>query len=226
MTAHWVSILALVVVFAVSTTMSVNMGALSFAAALLVGTTVAGLTAEEIFTTFPGSIFVVLVGVTYLFAIARATGTVDWLVASAVHLVRGRLSLIPWVMFGVAGVLTSIGAVSPAAVAIVAPIALRLAAKHHISPLLMGALVVTGAQAGGFSPISVYGAIVNDVLANEKVPGNEITLFLASLLVNSAVAAVMYLVCGGLRLRRAEPAIAGAPQPSPASAADGSSSDP
>jgi di/tricarboxylate transporter len=198
--AELISILALVVIFVVATTLSVNMGALAFAGAFLVGTLAGGLDADGIFAGFPGDIFVVLVGVTYLFAIARANGTTDWLVAAAVRLVGGRVALIPWVMFVVTGTLTAIGAVSPAACAIVAPIALGFAARYKINPLLMGAMVVHGAQGGGFSPISVYGSIVNDIVADEKLPASPLVLFLASLLLNAAIAAVLFVLLGGRKL--------------------------
>ncbi|MFJ4537962.1 SLC13 family permease [Streptomyces tibetensis] len=200
MSPELISILVLVVVFVIATTRSVNMGALAFAAAFAVGGLVAGLDADGIFAGFPGDLFVVLVGVTYLFAIARANGTTDWLVHAAVRLVRGRVALIPWVMFALTGALTAIGAVSPAAVAIVAPVALSFAARYGISPLLMGAMVVHGAQAGGFSPISIYGSIVNGIVEREKLPGNEVVLFLASLAANLVIAAVVFVVCGGLKL--------------------------
>ncbi|MEU2264861.1 SLC13 family permease [Streptomyces olindensis] len=200
MSPELISILVLVVVFVIATTRSVNMGALAFAAAFGVGGLVADLDADGIFAGFPGDLFVVLVGVTYLFAIARANGTTDWLVHAAVRLVRGRVALIPWVMFALTGVLTAIGAVSPAAVAIVAPIALSFAARYGISPLLMGAMVVHGAQAGGFSPISIYGTIVNGIVEREKLPGNEVVLFLASLAANLVIAGVVFVVCGGLKL--------------------------
>ncbi|MGC0210702.1 SLC13 family permease [Streptomyces levis] len=200
MSPELLSILVLVVVFVIATARSVNMGALAFAAAFGVGGLVADLDADGIFAGFPGDLFVVLVGVTYLFAIARANGTTDWLVHAAVRLVRGRVALIPWVMFALTGALTAIGAVSPAAVAIVAPIALSFAARYGISPLLMGAMVVHGAQAGGFSPISIYGSIVNGIVEREKLPGNELVLFLASLAANVVIAGVVYVVCGGLRL--------------------------
>ncbi|MFD5227254.1 SLC13 family permease [Streptomyces qaidamensis] len=200
MSPELISILVLVVVFVIATTRSVNMGALAFAAAFAVAGLVADLDADGIFAGFPGDLFVVLVGVTYLFAIARANGTTDWLVHAAVRLVRGRVALIPWVMFALTGALTAIGAVSPAAVAIVAPIALSFAARYGISPLLMGAMVVHGAQAGGFSPISIYGSIVNGIVEREKLPGNEVVLFLASLAANLVIAAVVFVVCGGLKL--------------------------
>ncbi len=52
----------------------------------------------------------------------------------AVRAVRGRIAAIPWILFGIAAVLTAVGAVSPGAVAIIAPIALGFAIKYKISP--------------------------------------------------------------------------------------------
>nr|WSS65806.1 SLC13 family permease [Streptomyces sp. NBC_01177] len=202
MSAELISILVLVVVFVIATTRSINMGALAFAAAFGVGELVADLDADGIFAGFPGDLFVVLVGVTYLFAIARANGTTDWLVHASIRLVGGRIALIPWVMFVITGALTAIGAVSPAAVAIVAPIALSFAARYGISPLLMGAMAVHGAQGGGFSPISIYGSIVNGIVERENLPGNELFLFLASLVANLIIAAVVFVLFGGLKLSR------------------------
>lgn len=195
------SILVLVAAFAIATTLSVNMGVLAFAAAFLVATLVGGMSEDDIFAGFPGDLFVVLVGVTFLFAIARANGTTDWLVQKAVRMVGGRIALVPWVMFGIGAVLTAIGAVSPAACAIVAPIALNLAAQYRINPLLMGAMVVHGTQAGSFSPISIYGTIVNGVVERSGLPGDPVVLFLGSLVVNAVIAAVVFVVFGGLRLR-------------------------
>ncbi|RSN27373.1 hypothetical protein DL990_29730 [Amycolatopsis sp. WAC 01416] len=210
MSAQLISILVLVVIFALATTRSINMGALAFAGAFLVGTLAGGLDTDGIFAGFPGDIFVVLVGVTYLFAIARANGTTDWLVAAAVRLVGGRIALIPWVMFVVTGALTAIGAVSPAACAIVAPIALGFAARYKMGPLLMGAMVVHGAQGGGFSPISVYGSIVNGIVERNNIAGSPVVLFFASLGMNLAIAGVLFVVLGGTKLRRRELVTAGA----------------
>jgi di/tricarboxylate transporter len=202
MSAQLVSILVLAVIFVLATTRSVNMGALAFAGAFGVGTLAANMDAKAIFEGFPGDIFVVLVGVTYLFALAKANGTTDWLVSAAVRLVGGRIALIPWVFFLIPAALTAMGAVSPAAVAIVAPIALGFAARYGISPLLMGAMVVHGAQAGGFSPISVYGSIVNGIVKRDGIPGNELVLFLASLGVNTVIAIILFIVFGGTKLAR------------------------
>ena len=70
--------------------------------------------------------------------------------------------------------LTAIGAASPAACAIIGPIALGFAGRYRISPLMMGMFVVHGAQAGGFSPISIYGTITNSVMEDAGLPVSEI----------------------------------------------------
>ena len=118
---------------------------------------------------FPGDLFVILAGVTFLFAIAKNNGTVDWLVHQAVRSVGGRIALIPWIMFLVTGLLTAFGAVVPAAVAIIAPIGhgLRPAATG-INPVLMGLMIINGATAGGFSPLSIFGIITNGVVARRR----------------------------------------------------------
>jgi di/tricarboxylate transporter len=202
MSPELISILALAVMFVIATIVPVNMGILAFVGAFLVGTLVADLPTDDIIGGFPGGLFLTLVGITFLFAIAQNNGTIDWLVDLAVRAVRGRVAAIPWIMFFLAATLTAVGAVSPGAVAIIAPIALGFAFQYKINPLLMGLLVIHGAQAGGFSPISIYGGITNQVVGKAGLPLNEIFTFLASLVVNLAVAVLLFVLMGGGRLMR------------------------
>ncbi|PVG84408.1 hypothetical protein DDE18_01970 [Nocardioides gansuensis] len=197
---EWVAILALVALFVVGTVLPINMGALAYVAAWLVGMYALNLDEKEILAGVSGDLILTLIGVTYLFAIAKNNGTVDLIVSSAVRAVGGRVAFIPWVMFAVTALLTAIGAVSPAACAIIGPIALGFAGKYGISPLMMGMMVVHGAQAGGFSPISIYGAITNSVMEEAGLPSSEVTIFLASLVVNTAMAAILFVLLGGRNL--------------------------
>ncbi len=204
---EWVAILALVALFVIGTVLPINMGALAYVAAWLVGMYALDLTEKEIVSGVSGDLVLTLIGVTYLFAIARNNGSVDLIVRTALKAVGGRVALIPWVMFAVTAVLTGIGAVSPAACAIIGPIALGFAGRYGISPLMMGMFVVHGAQAGGFSPISIYGTITNAVIKDAGLPSSEITVFLASLIINTIMAVILFVVLGGrdLMSRRIDP---------------------
>lgn len=193
MSAHIASIIGLVVMFIAATALPINMGAIAFVAAFILGAVFVDMNAAAVLAGFPGDLFVTLVGITYLFAIAQKNGTVDLLVYYGVRAVAGHASALPWVMFAVTGLLTSIGAVSPGAVAIIAPIALRFADRYGINPLLMGVMVVHGAQGGGFSPISIFGGITNQVVERAGLDGGPMLLFAGSLVFNFVVAAAVFV---------------------------------
>jgi hypothetical protein len=72
-------IVGLVVLFVLGTVLPVNMGALAFVMAFVVGGLFVHMPAAAVLAGFPGDLFVTLVGITYLFAIAqnnaRSTGS-------------------------------------------------------------------------------------------------------------------------------------------------------
>jgi di/tricarboxylate transporter len=195
-----ISIIGLVLIFLLATLRSVNMGAVAFLGTFLIGTFIFDESADDLFASFPGDLFLVLVGVTLLFAIAKSNGTVDWLIHAGVRAVRGRIALIPWVMFTVTSLLTMVGAVVPGAVAIMAPIGLNFAVRYRINPMLMGLLVINGASAGGFSPISIFGSITNGVVARSGLSGNPVLLWVGSFVFNTLLSVVVFFIFGGREL--------------------------
>jgi len=199
-----VSILVLALIFLIATLLPIHMGVLAIAAAFVVGMFVLDGAADEKVDTlvagFPGDLFVILAGVTLLFAIAKNNGTVDWLVHRAVQSVRGRVVFIPWVFFAVTAVLTAFGAVVPAAVAIIAPIGMGFARRYGINQVLMGLMVINGATAGGFSPLSIFGTITNQVVSRSDLEGSPLFLFLASLVFNVILGVITFALFGGREL--------------------------
>jgi di/tricarboxylate transporter len=206
MSNELISILVLIAIFLIGTTMGINMGVLGIVAAFILGTAL-GVSEDDIFAGFPGDLFVILVGVTFLFGIASMNGTVDWLIHASVKAVGGRTAAIPWVFFLVTAAMTAAGAVVPGAVAIVVPIAIGFALQYGINPMLMGLMVVNGATAGGFSPISVFGSIVNGVVEREDLAENALLLFVSSFVFNLVLTFIAFFIFGGRKLlgRRDEP---------------------
>lgn len=193
------TITVLVTIFAAGAVLRINLGLLGLAGAFLVGTIVAGIPAKEVLAGFPTDIFVTLVGITYLFALARSNGTIDLLVDGTARLLGHRAAAMPLLVFSVSALLTALGALGPAAVAIIAPVALRFARQYRLSPLMMGLVTIHGAQAGAFSPISIYGGIANQVVARTGVTPDPIFLFLASLIFNALIATCVMLLLGRVR---------------------------
>jgi Na+/H+ antiporter NhaD/arsenite permease-like protein len=197
---HVVGICGLVLVFLVGTLRPINLGALGLVMTFLVSTIFVGEGVREIYTGFPVDLLVLLTGVTYLFAIAESNGTVGRVVEEAVRMVKGRRALLPWLVFVVAALPAMAGALGSAGVALLAPIALRLARRSNIDRRMIGLMVVHGAACGNFSPLNVLSAIVTQAVWRNGHQMSVATLFLGNLAFNVVLAVVIYIVFGGLRL--------------------------
>lgn len=191
------SIIVLVALFAATLLPRFDLGSAALAAAFLLGLA-AGVPAEEVTGFFPADFFVLIVGVTALFAVAHLNGTLDWLLDLLLRLVGGRAVLVPLVPFVVGAVLTAVGTLPAAATAIVAPIALGLAARYRYSPLVAAVLGVTGIISGLLSPLAVYG--VSATGQGDKLglglPGSAPLSFLLGGLLTGVVVCAVALVVG------------------------------
>jgi di/tricarboxylate transporter len=195
MTMAVVSIGVLVALFVATLVPGFNLGLAALAAAFLLGL-LAGVPAGDVTGFFPADFFVLIVGVTALFAAAHLNGTLDWLLELLLRLVGGRLVLVALVPFVVGAALTAVGTLPAAATAIVAPIALGLAAKYRISPLVAAVLGITGIISGLLSPLAVYGVTARELSGKFGVdlPGSAPVTFLLGGLVTGLV------VCAGCLL--------------------------
>jgi di/tricarboxylate transporter len=197
-----IPLVILVVMFVVATKWPLNIGVMGLVASFGVGYFMLGMSDKEILEEFPASIVLTIIGVTYFFSMAQRNGTIDIIVQTCVRLVRGKTVLLPWVFFLMAAALTALGTFSPAAVALLAPAALGLAYESRIHPVLMGAFVINGAHAGGFSPLSVAGVLVHDIALKNGFPISQGALFTASFALNlilSALTIVLFALLGKLR---------------------------
>jgi di/tricarboxylate transporter len=193
------SLLALLVAIAVSMTARLNVGLLAIALAWGVGSGLGGLKPDAVLAGFPGPLFVTLVGVTMLFGVAEANGTLPRLAARAVALVRGDARWLPLVFFALAMAISTIGPGAIAAVALLAPVAMASGARAGGSPLIMALLVGCGANAGNLSPVSAIGVIANSKMAEAGLVGHEAKVWAANAAAHLLVAVAAYLLFGGWR---------------------------
>jgi Na+/H+ antiporter NhaD/arsenite permease-like protein len=197
-----IAFLVLIAAFAIGSLTSISAGLLALVAAFGIGTLVADLPLKDVIDQFPSALFFILVGATLLFGIVRITGTIDLLAYWAERLAGGRRLLVPVLMFLLTAVLSSAGAFTPAAVAIVAPVALALGGRFGISNLAMGLVVVQGANAGAFSPVNPFGVLSNLMLDEAGAPGDTLKLFIYCFLFNAVLAVIAYAVIQAIANRR------------------------
>lgn len=186
------SVIVLVVLFAATLIPGFDLGLAALSTAFLMGLA-AGVPADDVTRFFPADFFVLIVGVTALFAVAHLNGTLDWLLDLLLRLVGGRVMLVALVPFVIGAVLTAVGTLPAAATAIVAPIALGLAARYGISPLVAAVLGITGIISGLLSPLAVYGVTARELSTKSGLglPGSASVTFLSGGLVTGLA------VCAG-----------------------------
>ncbi len=200
MTIADVSIVVLLLLFVGTTVRGFNLGLGAFAAAFLIAL-VDGVPTEEVTGFFPADFFILVVGVTALFAVAQLNGTLTWLLDGLLTLVRGKVVLVALVPFVAGALLAAVGTLPAAATAIVAPIALGLSARYGLPALLMAVLGIMGILSGLLSPLAVYGVTARqqaDSLGLGLPDAAPLTWFAGSLLAGVVVFVVGLLVARAL----------------------------
>jgi Na+/H+ antiporter NhaD/arsenite permease-like protein len=193
MTPAVASLIALLIAIALSLTSRVNVGVVAIVFAWLIGTLMAGLKPDQVAAGFPSPLFLTLVGVTFLFALAEANGTLERMTNRAVRLARGNARVVPLIFFAVACLISTIGPGAIISVALVAPLAMAIGPRMGVSPFLTALMVANGANAGNLSPISATGVIANTKMVEAGIGAHEMKVWVANLVAHVLVAGVAYL---------------------------------
>lgn len=202
MSLSLIAFAVLIVAFAIGSFTRINAGLIATVAAFGVGTLVAGLPITDVIAQFPSGLFFILIGATLLFAIVRINGTIDLLAYWAERLAGDRKILVPILMFLLTAILASAGAFTPAAIAIVAPVALALGMRFGISTLAMGLVVVQGANAGAFSPVNPFGVLANVMLKDAGASADSFKLYIYCFIFNAVLAVLAYVLVQWVMRRR------------------------
>ena len=194
------ALIVFVALFAIATLRGVHVGVVMFAAACGVGVWLAGLPLKDVVGGFPVGIMVLLVGVTYFFAIAQANGTIDRVIEAAVGRVGDNAVLLPFVFFALTGLIAAMG--SPLASLVVAPVGMPIGRKQGVDPMLMALAIGTGFSAGGFAPTSLFGIVSYGTARQASIDLNPLTLFAVAVGMNLALLAAAFVFYGGVELVR------------------------
>ena len=229
-----VSILALVILVGIScVNEDLNVGFLGIAFGIIVGGVFAGTPASKVMNAFPLSLFMILVGVTFLFGMAQTNGTMEKLTAYSIRACKGNTVLVPIIIYILATFITTIGPGNIAGCALMAPVAMAIASKVKMPAFLMTLLVVGACNGAAFSPFAPTGIISNGIIAKCApelgIPADYLNTLAWKIHFNSTIAQGFvniggFFVMGGLKWIREQKGAALdidelAPKPEPFNAA-------
>ena len=180
-----------------------NTGLLCIAFALVLGR-MSGVSDAVIMKGFNSSLFIMLLGVTYLFSMAQINGSLDLLAQKVIALAGRRVYLIPIIIYVFSIVLAALGPGSVPTMAIMMVFSMSLAAEMKISPVLLSTLTVLGSCAGGLSPLAATGIIGANLCAEFGLTGIENDFLLNGVFSFTVYAVIVYVWLSGYKLRAAE----------------------
>ncbi|MGM9618028.1 SLC13 family permease [Butyricicoccus sp.] len=196
-----VSLILLLVAIVVGFARNVNVGILCIGFAmvltLLYGDTI---TAKQVIEGFGTSLFIQMVGVTYLFAIINGNGTLELMARKIVNLVPARA--IPLVMFFIGMALSAAGPGSIPCLAIIPVIAIPISVSAGINPIMTAIIGDMGAMAGRMSPLTPEAAVVRGLMEEQGMDGNTVPIMLCTMMVTVICALLVYVYYKGWTVDR------------------------
>lgn len=196
------SLLLLLAAIVIGFTRNVNVGILSIGFAmvltLLFGDSVS---AKNIISGFGTSLFIQMVGVTYLFAIVNGNGTLELMAKKIVRLAPARA--IPAVMFVLGMILSAVGPGSIPCLAIIPVIAIPISVSAGIDPIMTAIVGDMGAMAGRMSPLTPEAAVVRSLMEEQNMTGNTVPIMLCTVITTLVCAVLVYVYYKGWRVDKA-----------------------
>jgi di/tricarboxylate transporter len=194
------SLVMLVIAIALGFSRKLNVGLLCIAFSVILGP-LSGFKESAVISGWSTNLFMMLLGVTFLFSIAQTNGTLELFARKVVALVGKQTKLIPVAVYLMTTFLAAIGPGTIPVMALTMPISMALAAETGISPLLLAPITVLGSAAGGISPIAPTGIIGLTLSAAQGIKGIDMPYFYNSLMAETIWAIVLYLALGGHRIK-------------------------
>lgn len=196
-----VSLIGLLVAIVLGFVRNANVGIIAIAVAFIIAMAF-DLGAKAIIAGFNTSLFITMLGVTYLFSIVNSNDTLSLAAKKTVRLVGKRSYLLPIVLFLLGFVMSFIGPGAIPCLAILPIIAVPIALESGFNPMMLSIIAIKGAQAARMSPITPEAILVADLLADQGIVGATAPVFW-SMFVQALVNAILaFLIFRGWKKKK------------------------
>lgn len=191
-----VSLIALAGAIIIGFLMKVNVGIISIGFAYVIGLAY-GVPASKIMGGFSASMALTMIGVLYLFAIVNNNGTLEVLAKKITGLAGNRRGLLYIAMFIIGAILSGVGPGAIPTLAIVPVLAIPVALKAGINPILLSLIGQMGAQSFRMSPITPEAIVVSGLMTEQGLDGSTIPAMWCLLVTELVMIAASFIFLKG-----------------------------
>ena len=203
-----ISLLLLLVAIVIGFVRNANVGILCIGFSMILSI-VYKINAKDILAGFSASLFVQMVGITYLFSIISGNGTLELLARKMVKLVGKKRHLIPLVMYVLGFLICAVGPGAIPSLAIIPVIAIPVAVSAGVNPIMTAIIGDLGVMSGRMSPLTPESAVVRELMEEQGMTGNTVPIMIALTITAIVVALVVYVYYRGWEVKETQGEVIG-----------------
>lgn len=167
-----ISLLVLILVIVIGFVRKINVGLVAILAAVILGSAV-GDSDSDIIGGFGASLFIMLLGVSFLCAVATTNGSLELAAKKFLRLSGGHAVVAPFLMYIIGYVIAAIGPGCVPALGIVAALSLPLGKTTGYDSVMLAAVGQLGSMAGRFSPITPESVLIKGLADEQGITGYQ-----------------------------------------------------
>ena len=186
-----ISLLVLCATLVIAFVFKLNSGLVAIAASLILALAT-GTPEKFLISSFNNSLFLMLLGVMYLFSIAQENKTLELLAKKTFALCKGNRKILPVVIFLISAIISAVGPGLISVTALVSVLIVALAKEMDTAPIRLIPFGMMGAFAGGLSTITPSGIVALSISAEHGITGVEISMPWMMALTCALYAAILY----------------------------------
>lgn len=194
-----ISLVCLLAAIVIGFIRNVNVGILCTGFAMILGL-IYGLTTKEILSGFSSSLFIQMVGITYLFAIIQGNGALELLARKLVALVGKRKRLIPIVIYILGFAICACGPGAIPSLAIIPVIAIPVALTAGINPIMTAVIGDLGVMSGRMSPLTPEAAVVRELMSEQGLEPNTVPIMICLTITAIVTGIIVYIYYKGWQI--------------------------
>ena len=201
-----ISILFFLAVILLGAFRKTNVGVLAFGIGLLAvrvcsATGEFSLTDTTLVKAVSTSTFVMLAGITLLFAVINSTGALELLARKIVALAKNHVWVIPIAVYTAGFIIAGVGPGAIPATAIIPGLAVSIAVQVGYHPVMLAVIGILGLCAGRMTPITPEAAIIQGAATSAGVEGVMPAILACQILVTIVYSIIIYIVYKGHKVK-------------------------
>lgn len=161
-----------------------------------------GMTDKNLISGISSSMFCTLVGITFLFAVIKATGALDLLAKKIVAATGHRVWLLPLAMYAAGWIVAGVGPGAIPALAIIPALAVTTVIQVGYNPLMLAIIGELGLMSGRMTILTPEAAIITHAAESAGITNVMPTILICQTLITIVFGIILFIAYKGYKVKK------------------------